>query len=610
MCGIIGYIGSKRPCAPVLIEGLKRLEYRGYDSAGIATVGKNRNIFVEKKSGYVSNVENALPQDMPNATAGIAHTRWATHGLPNDMNAHPHLSHDGRIALVHNGIVENADILRKKLEEEGVIFKSETDTEVLPNLVNKFYEGDLTEATRRALKLVTGTYGIAVICDEDPNTLVVARNGSPIVLGVGEDEHFIASDPSAIVAHTKQIVFLDDGEIATITPSSYAMTNLDAQKIEKEADSIEWELEEMERGDYEHFMLKEITEQPQTIRQGLQGRSNPKKGKVKLGGIKLSADELNAVEEIQFIACGTSYYSSLAASHIIEAVTRVPCRVNIASELRYANPIVNKKAIYFAVSQSGETADTLAATREIKRKGGRVFGIINAVGSTIARETDAGIYVRAGLEVSVASTKAYTSQLLALTLFAVQLGRSKDLSLEEAREILQALDKIPDQIETIVKSQKNIEELANTVKDAPYALFLGRAANHATALEGALKFKELAYIPCEGIAAAEMKHGPLALIEDSVPTIFISPQDNLYEKTLSSMEEVRARGGRIIAIVNEGGDRIKEIADTIIEIPTTHKNLTPFLTVIPMQLLSYYTAKKLGHNIDKPRNLAKSVTVE
>jgi glucosamine--fructose-6-phosphate aminotransferase (isomerizing) len=608
MCGIVGYVGT-RDVVPILVEGLKRLEYRGYDSSGIATLAPGRDFFVHKKAGRIRDMERTLPQT-PEANSGIAHTRWATHGPPNDVNAHPHLSNDGRIAVVHNGIIENHTALRTMLGAEGIVFRSQTDTEVLPNLIGRFYEGDLERAVKAALRLCKGTYGIVVISRDEPGKLVVARNGSPIVLGVGEGEMLVASDAPALVAHTQQVVYLADGEVAVLGATGFHTTDLHDRTVDKRVDEIDWELEEIEKGEFADFMLKEIHEQPRSLRRGLSGRANPEYGDAHLGGLNIDRRSFFDIRRVTLLACGTSYHAGLAASYILEDLARVPCKVEIASELRYRNPIVDKDMLYFAISQSGETADTLAAMREIQRKGGRVLGIVNVVGSTIARESDGGIYIRSGPEIAVASTKAFTSQLLALTLFAIKIGRMRDLNAETGRHLLQCMARLPEQIEEVLARADRIDRIARQIIDARFALFLGRGPNYPTALEGALKLKEVSYIQCEGLPSAEMKHGPIALIGPDTPVVFICPQDHLHEKSLSNMEEVKARRGRIIAICNPGDERVARLADEIIEVPTTHDFLTPFLSVVPLQLLAYHAAVALGRDVDKPRNLAKSVTVE
>ena len=610
MCGIVGYIGP-REVHPILVQGLKRLEYRGYDSSGIATMNGAGSIFVHKKAGRIKEMERSLPAQLPPANVGIAHTRWATHGPPNDVNSHPHMSHDGTVAVVHNGIIENSSALKKMLRSEGVEFRSETDTEVIPNLVARFYKGNLSDAVKKALSLIRGSYGIVVMHAENPGQLVVARNGSPIVLGVGDNEMYVASDAPALIAHTKQVVFLGDGEVAVLEQDGFRTTDLEDREIDKTIDEIDWELEEIEKGEFAHFMLKEIHEQPRSILRGLRGRTEPEYGDARLGGLNLTRREFFDIRRVTLIACGTSYHAALAASYVLEELARLPTTVEIASELRYRNPIVDAETLYLAVSQSGETADTLAAMKELQRKGGKVLGIVNVVGSTIARQSDGGIYIRSGPEVAVASTKAYTSQLLALVLFALKIGRMRDVGTREGRDLIDALAILPDQIrKVLVERDAQLAALAEQIKDAPFALFLGRGLNYPTAMEGALKLKEVSYIQCEGLAAAEMKHGPIALISNQTPVIFACPRDHLHEKTISNMEEVKARGGRIIAIANPRDERVRELADEIIEVPHTHGLLSPFLMVLPMQLLAYYTALALGRDVDKPRNLAKSVTVE
>jgi len=613
MCGIVGYIGPRK-AVPILVQGLKRLEYRGYDSSGVATMnGGDSPIFVHKRAGRIKEMERSLPSELPHSSVGIAHTRWATHGPPNDVNSHPHLSHDDSVAVVHNGIIENSSTLKKMLSAEGVVFRSDTDTEVIPNLVARFYDGDLEAAVKKALHLIRGSYGIVVMSRKEPGKLVVARNGSPIVLGVGDDGEgmYVASDAPALIAHTKRVVFLGDGEVAVLDAEGFHVTDLEDQTIDAQIDEIDWELEEIEKGEFPHFMLKEIHEQPRSILRGLRGRFEREYGDARLGGLNLTPREFFDVRRITLIACGTSYHAALAASYVLEDLARVPSNVEIASELRYRNPIVDAKTLYLAVSQSGETADTLAAMKEIQRKGGKVLGIVNVVGSTIARTSDGGIYIRSGPEVAVASTKAYTSQLLAMVLLALKIGRMRDVSAGHGRDLLTALAALPDQMSELLNERTaQVEALAQEIAHAPFALFLGRGINYPTAMEGALKLKEVSYIQCEGLAAAEMKHGPIALISDQTPVIFLCPQDQLHEKTVSNMEEVKARKGRIIAIANPGDERVASLADVLIEVPKTHPLLSPFLMVAPLQLLAYYTALHLGRDVDKPRNLAKSVTVE
>jgi len=608
MCGIVGYVGSRQP-VPILVQGLKRLEYRGYDSSGVATMNDSGELFLHKKSGRIKDLERSLPKP-PFGRSGIGHTRWATHGPPNDVNSHPHMSADDRIVVVHNGIIENHSVLRRQLATEGIHMVSDTDTEVIPNLIARFYEGDLEVAVKKALRLIKGTYGLVVMSRDEPGLLVAARLGSPLVLGVGDNEMFVGSDPAALIAHTKQVVFMDDGEVAVVEADGFRTSDLNDEEIDKTIDEIDWDLEEIEKGDYPHFMLKEIHEQPRSITRGLRGRAERDFGDAHLGGLNLNRREFFDIRRVSLIACGTSMHAAMAASYLLEELARIPTKVEIASELRYRNPIVDAKTLYFAVSQSGETADTLAAMREIQRKGGRVLGIVNAVGSTIARESDGGIYIRSGPEIAVASTKAFTSQLLALTLFGLKIGRMRDLSADSGHKLLDALFSLPDQIEGLLQASDDIARIASQLANAPYVLFLGRGPNYPTALEAALKLKEISYIQCEGIASAEMKHGPIALISEGTPVVFICPKDHLHEKSLSNMQEVKARGGRIIAVANPDDDLVAELADEVIEIPQTHDLLTPFLATIPLQLLAYHTALQLGRDVDKPRNLAKSVTVE
>ncbi len=612
MCGIVGYVGKRR-IVPTLVESLKRLEYRGYDSSGVAVLTQG-GIRVHKKSGKIRAMERSIPESYLayEATCGIAHTRWATHGPPTDVNAHPHTSTSHRIALVHNGIIENYQALKQMLVEDGVVFSTDTDTEVLAHLVHKHYKTDLAEAVKNALMYIKGTYGIAVVADDRPHEIVVARNGSPIVLGLGDGEMFVASDVTAIVAHTQQVIYLEDGETAVLHADDYHTTTLDDTRVDKDVQEVDWRIDEIERGDFDHFMLKEIYEQPVSIRRAFRGRVIPEVGTTLLGGLNLDRREFFDIERIKIIACGTSYHAGLVAGYLLETLARVPCDVEIASEFRYKNPIIHKNTLYFAVSQSGETADTLAALREIQRKGGRVLGVVNVVGSTIARESDGGIYIRSGPEIAVASTKAFTSQVTALLLFTITLGRMKDMSPGLGRKLLEALEHIPAQVEEILETAPQIEALVDRLLGSDYFLFLGRGVSYPVALEGALKLKEISYCTAEGLAAAEMKHGPIALIHEGTPVVFVAPRDELFEKTCANIEEVRARKGRVVVITNHNGDdaRVEALADEVIYVPDTNDALTPLLTVVPLQLFSYYMAVRLGRDVDQPRNLAKSVTVE
>ena len=608
MCGIVGYTGP-RQAAPLLIQGLKRLEYRGYDSAGLALICDGR-LVVEKSAGKISQLEAQIGQTLPPATTGIAHTRWATHGAPNTRNAHPHTDCTNTIALVHNGIIENAATLRAALVDKGHTFKSETDTEVLAHLVEEFYKGTLAEAVAAALREVEGTYGIAVISSREPDTVVAARLGSPLLVGLGNGENYIASDPSAILQHTRSVVYLDEGEMAVITPTSYRIMDRKEMPLTKAVSQIEWDLATVERGGYAHFMLKEICEQPESIRNVLRGHLLEEEGAARLGGLNLTDEELLGINRIVITACGTSWHAALVGEYLLEEIARVPVEVEYASEFRYRSPILDGHTLVIVISQSGETADTLAALREAKRRGARTLGLVNVVGSTIAREVDGGMYLHAGPEIGVASTKAFTSQIVALALLTLYLGRKRNLSILQGREIVAALERLPEQLETVLKKQPEIEALAERFVRATNVLYLGRGYNFPVALEGALKLKEISYIHAEGYPAAEMKHGPIALIDELMPVVFIAPQDAVYAKVQSNIEEVRARGGRVVAVVTEGDTAIRKLADHAIEIPKTLDMLTPVLAVVPLQLFAYHIAVRRGCNVDQPRNLAKSVTVE
>ena len=612
MCGIVGYVG-KREVLPVLVESLKRLEYRGYDSSGVALLSSS-GIRVHKKAGKIREMERTLPESYwsIDGTCGIAHTRWATHGPPNDINAHPHTSSSARIALVHNGIVENYASLKQMLMEDGYVFSTDTDTEVLAHLVHKHYSESLEEAVKAALLYIKGSYGIAVVAEDRPQEIVVARNGSPIVIGVGDGEMFVASDVTAFVAHTQQVIYLEDRETAVLHADDYRTTDLDDVTVDKDIQEVDWRIDQIEKGDFEHFMLKEICEQPSSIRRAFRGRIITEYGTAHLGGLNLDRREFFDIDRITLIACGTSYHAGLVASYLLETLARVPCKVEVASEFRYRNPIIEKRTLYFAVSQSGETADTLAAMREVRRKGGRVLGVVNVVGSTIARESDGGIYIRSGPEIAVASTKAFTSQVSALLLFALTIGRMKDMSPVLGKRLLSALEEIPAQVEEILGTSEQIRDLVVQHAAAEFFLYLGRGISYPVAMEGALKLKEISYHKAEGLAAAEMKHGPIALIGEQSPVVFVVPRDDLFEKTCSNMEEVLARKGRIIAITNRepDDDRVERLAEDVIYVPRTHDSLTPLLTVIPLQLFAYHMAVHLGRDVDQPRNLAKSVTVE
>jgi len=612
MCGIVGYIG-KRNATPIIIEGIKRLEYRGYDSSGIAILNDENELKIFKESGKIIELERALPA--PNQTignVGIAHTRWATHGKPNTLNAHPHTGCDGAIAVVHNGIIENYKNLRTKLESEGHKFKSDTDTEVLAHLIEHFskIEDDLTTAVQDALKLVEGTFGIAVISNNYPDKLIAARKGSSLILGIGEDEFFVTSDVTAIIIHTKKVIYLEDNEVVTINRESYQITNLQNENIESDISIVDWDVSSIDKGEYKHFMLKEIYEQPTSIFNAFRGRLYERLSTVRLGGLNMKGEELRRVKMLQIIACGTSWHAALIGKYIIENLARIPVEVEYASEYRYRNPIIPEDTLVFAISQSGETADTLAGLREAQAKGARVLGITNTIGSTIARESDGGVYIHAGVEIGVASTKAFTSQVTILTLLAVLFGRMKNLQPTFGKSFIKELATIPEKIEIILQKNEEIRKIAETIKDSTNALYLGRGANYPVALEGALKLKEISYIHAEGYPAAEMKHGPIALIDENMPIIAIAPDDAIYDKIISNLEEVRARNGRIISIATEGDEKIKHLSESVIYIPKTIRTLQPLLTVIPLQLLAYHVADLRGLDVDQPRNLAKSVTVE
>ncbi|MFN5581113.1 glutamine--fructose-6-phosphate transaminase (isomerizing) [Gemmatimonas sp.] len=608
MCGIVGYIGG-RVATPLLIEGLKRLEYRGYDSAGVAIMNGN-GVETRRAAGKIARLESVIAADPPLGTLGIAHTRWATHGPPTEQNAHPHLSQDGKIAVVHNGIIENATALKAGLEARGVVFKSDTDTEVLAHLIETAYAGSLEAAVIEALNQVDGTYGIAVICSDETDKIVAARKGSPLLVGIGEGEYFVASDASAILTHTRHVVYLDDGDIAVVTKDGYKVVDLEATVREKPVTRIEWDLAQIERGGYPHFMLKEIFEQPTTVENTMRGRLILEEGFSKLGGLNISRDDLLAIDNIIITACGTSWHSALIGEMMIEELCRIPVEVEYASEFRYRNPIVTPRTLCIVISQSGETADTLAAMREAKRRGARTLGLVNVVGSTIAREDDGGIYLHAGPEIGVASTKAFTSQVVALALFTLKLARLRDLSVARGRELAQALAKLPAQIQHILDRAEEIEALAEEFKRASNFLYLGRGYNFPAALEGALKLKEISYIHAEGYPAAEMKHGPIALIDEMMPVVCIAPHDSVFDKITSNIQEVKARKGKVIAITTRDEPSLAGKIDYEFRIPETVDLLSPILASVPLQLLAYYIAVKRGCNVDQPRNLAKSVTVE
>ncbi len=608
MCGIVGYVGYQK-ALPILIQGLKRLEYRGYDSAGIVLAEKD-HLICEKCVGKIVCLEDLIAGKEYNAVHGIAHTRWATHGEPSIVNAHPHLDSKNEIALVHNGIIENYRTLKAFLEKRGHIFKTETDTEILVHLIEEYYENDLTEAVRIALTQVEGTYGIAVIASNEPDKIVAARQGSPLVLGLGKNENFVASDVSAILAYTNRAVYLEEGEIATVTSDGYEITSADKIMRTHQIEEITWTLDMIEKGGYDHFMQKEIHEQPATLKNAIRGRLNFEDGIPRLNGLNLQYNELRNIDRIIITACGTSWHSALIGEYIIESLARIPVEVEYASEFRYRSPIIREGTIIIVISQSGETLDTMAAMREAKNKGATVLGICNVVGSTIARETNGGVYIHAGPEIGVASTKAFTSQVMVLYLIALLLGRMRQMSVQEGMEYMQSLEKIPDQVAEILRTEDQIKAIAEQYYQNNNFLYLGRGVNFPTALEGALKLKEISYIHAEGYPAAEMKHGPIALIDRNMPVVVIAPKHPVYDKILANIEEVRARNGKIIALVSEGDTEIRGKADHIISLPKTMPLFTPILAVVPLQLLAYHIAVLRGCHIDQPRNLAKSVTVE
>jgi len=618
MCGIVGYIGD-REVQSILLDGLRRREYRGYDSAGSAVLS-NEGLAIRKAAGKLASLEEDLAGKPLSGVCGIGHTRWATHGAPTARNAHPHTDGDGEIALVHNGIIENFEALRAKLVELGHEFASDTDTEVLVHLIAEAFEGNLEAAVAAALSRVQGTYGIAVMHARDPEKIVAARRGSPLLIGVGDDglaETFVASDVAAVLEHTRRVVYLDDDELAVLTRGGHEIHALrefgltgSPRPIEREIRHVDWDLGRIEKGGFEHFMLKEIFEQPATIRDAMRGRLLEDEGDARLGGLRPLSDVLDRVERIVFTACGTSWHAALVGEYMIEDIARIPVEVEYASEFRYRRPIVTENTLVVAISQSGETADTLAAMREARRQGAPVMGIVNVVGSSIARESDGGVYIHAGPEIGVASTKAFTGQLSVLALFTLLLARRRGMPLGEGRRFVAALRALPDQVERALAMDDVVARIAREYSGDTNALYLGRGYNFPVALEGALKLKEISYVHAEGYPAAEMKHGPIALIDENMPVVFIAPSDGVYQKVASNIEEVKARGGRVIAIATEGNDDLADKVDHLIPVPATLDALQPFLTVIPLQLLAYHIAVLRGCDVDQPRNLAKSVTVE
>jgi glucosamine--fructose-6-phosphate aminotransferase (isomerizing) len=617
VCGIIGYVGDKA-ASPILLEGLRRLEYRGYDSAGIAVL-HDGNLLVRKKKGKIDEgIARELAANPAPGHIGIAHTRWATHGPPSDENSHPHLDRSGRIAIVHNGVIENYDQIKERLLKAGHEFSSSTDTEVLAHLIGEHYEqcktgdGDLnplTQAVRDALREVIGTYGIAVICTEQPGVIVGARRGSPLIIGIGDCENFLTSDANAVVAHTRQVVFLNDYDVATVTKNSFEVLNLGADTADVQVSKLEFDAEDSQRGDYEHFMLKEIHEQPRTVENALRGRMDHEGATAILGGLNMTPAELRSIQRIVIAASGTSWHAALVGEYLIEGLAHVPVEVDFAHEFCYRMAPIRSDTLVLVISQSGETADTLMALREAKRRGHKALAIVNVVGSTIARESDGGIYMHAGPEIGVASTKAFIATLTILTLLAVHLGRMRMLPAGRAQEIFRGLEALPAQIEGLLAQSDAIKEIALKYASAEDFFFLGRGHTFPAALEGALKLKEISYIHAEGYSAAEMKHGPIALIDEKTPSVFLVPRDSMYDKTMANLAMIRARNGPVIALATEGDEQIGKVADDVIYLPKTQEELNPILASVPLQLFAYHLAVARGCDVDKPRNLAKSVTV-
>ena len=611
MCGIVGYIGHQE-AEDIILTGLKRLEYRGYDSAGMAVVSDG-SLDLQKKKGKVDDLRKAINGQPMRGTLGIGHTRWATHGAPNDRNAHPHTSESDDFALVHNGIIENYGAIRTKLKDDGYTFHSDTDTEALVHLIDQVRrEADLPldEAVRQALTQVEGTYGIAVVSKQDPDLLIAARKGSPLILGVGEGEYFIGSDAAPLVEHTRQVVYLSDGEMVTIRRDGYNVTTIDNVELTKEVHELEWDLEEIEKGGYDHFMLKEIMEQPEALEDAMRGRAVVEDNEIVLGGLHNVMDQLREADRVIIAACGTSWHAGLVGEYLIESFARVPVEVEYASEFRYRKPILREGDVVLVISQSGETADTLAAVREAQSKGILCLGICNVVGSTIARETDAGVYLHAGPEIGVASTKAFTAQVTVLAMIALKLAKERTLSTAELAHNIRALAAVPDKVRQVLDMNDEIREMASVYRYASNFLYMGRGYNFPVALEGALKLKEISYIHAEGYPAAEMKHGPIALIDRFMPVVVIAMKDSTYDKVASNIEEVAARDGSVIAITDEGNGDLDDLCEYVLRIPQTEEFLSPLLTAIPLQLLSYHIAVMRGCHVDQPRNLAKSVTVE
>ncbi len=611
MCGIVGYIGNKQ-ALPVVIEGLKKLEYRGYDSSGVALV-QDGGVSVIKQVGKIVSLQDKLKGQDTCSSLGIGHTRWATHGEPTVANAHPHCSMDGSICMVHNGIIENYKFLKKELTEKGYKFQSHTDTEVLVNLVSYFKGkvGDTKKAIQLALKKVEGTYGIAVLDRDEPDRFYAARCGSPLIIGVGSQENFVASDASAIMIHTSNVIYLEDFQMACIQKDDFEITTLDDEPIVKKIDKVDWDISAITKNGYEHFMLKEICEQAETVQNAFRGRVSKANCKVRLGGFNFTNRDIRMIDNVQFVACGTSWHAALVGKYLLEKIARIPVSVEYASEYRYRNPIIPKNTIVIAISQSGATADTLAAMREAKDRGARVYGITNVVGSEIARESDGGTYLHAGPEIGVASTKAFTSQVTALALLAYNFGQVRGtVDNDQVLAFIEELEKLPAKIKKVLEYKEQVKDVAECIKESHNSLFLGRDINFPSALEGALKLKEISYIHAEGYPAAEMKHGPIALIDENMPIVSIAPFDAIYPKVISNLEEVKSRKGKIYAVASQKDENLEAICQKVFYVPHTSWALMPILVSIPLQLLAYYVAHGKGLNIDQPRNLAKSVTVE
>ena len=609
MCGIVAYIGSNE-ALPILVNGLKKLEYRGYDSSGVALID-NGKVNVVRASGKISALEDELKKTPVKGNIGIAHTRWATHGAPTVENAHPHTSFDGTISIVHNGIIENYATLKAKLISDGVKFKSDTDTEVVAHLIARYFNGDLKAAVIKTLALIEGTFGLAVISSKEPGTLIGARRGSPLILGIGNDnDFFLASDVSAIINHTQKVVYLDDNDVVQIKTNGYSIVNMNSHEVQREVKDVEFDADAVAKGGFAHFMLKEIFEQPEVLRNTMRGRLLIAEGNAKLAGLDTNIKELRNINRIIITACGTSYYAGMVGEYMIEDLAGVPVEVEYASEFRYRNPIIKPGTLVLAISQSGETADTLAALKEAQQKGATALAICNGVGSTIARTSDGGVYLHAGPEIGVASTKAFTSQVVVLAMIALLLGRQRRLSFETGADIAKSLQDLPLLVEETLKLSDSIAEIAKQYSKANNFLYLGRHFNYPVAMEGALKLKEISYIHAEGYPAAEMKHGPIALIDENMPVVVIAPKDALFDKVISNVREIKARGGRVIAITTDDCHPLDEFADHIIKVPKTIPMLMPILTCVPLQLLAYHIAVLRGNDVDQPRNLAKSVTVE